>query len=131
MKKDEGLSKEAHLIGTYLLNKNLDEKVIKLYVQAMQATDFSYLPKDRKILRLLSKRGFLLPYIDAGLAILFPNSVIRQKILIMTAIIETQPQYSHLFLNKKRNFFYLFIIGWVGMRSILKAILGVLLVKVL
>ena len=138
MKKNQDLSsekalldKEAQVIATYLLGKKANGQVINLYQQAMQVLELNYINKDRKILQLLMKRRYLLPYLDAGLAILRPNSVVRQKILVMSAIIETQPQYASLFLNQKRSFFYLFTIAWVGTRSILKAILGIILVKVI
>ena len=138
MKKNQDLSsekalldKEAQVIATYLLGKKANGQVINLYQQAMQVLELNYINKDRKILQLLMKRRYLLPYLDAGLAILRPNSVVRQKILVMSAIIETQYQYASLFLNQKLSCFYLFTIAWVGTRSILKAILGIILVKVI
>ena len=138
MKKNQDLSsekalldKEAQVIATYLLGKKANGQVINLYQQAMQVLELNYINKDRKILQLLMKRRYLLPYLDAGLAILRPNSVVRQKILVMSAIIETQYQYASLFLNQKLSCFYLFSIALVGTMCILKSLLGIILVKVI
>lgn len=130
-KGNQVLNKEALIFATYLLGEKPTQRVVVLYIQAIQNIVFNYHTKDQKFLRLIYKRPFLLPYLDAGLAVIIPTSTVRHKLLLMSAIIETQPNYAHLFLNQKRSAFYLFTIAWVGARSILKALVGILLVKML
>ncbi|OJJ18330.1 hypothetical protein BKI52_26290 [marine bacterium AO1-C] len=125
------LEQEAGILANYLLGKKPNQDVIDLYMQAMQTVALQYLPKDHKLMNLVTRKRFLLPYIDAGLGISYPNSVVRYKLLLMSAILETQPQYAALFLNQKRSWLYLFVIGWVGVRSVWKAMIGWVLLKLI
>ena len=55
------------------------------------------------------------------------KSGIRKKILYMSAILETQPEYAGLFLPKERSWFYNLYIFWVGARAVMKMVLGKML----
>ncbi|HAS43995.1 MAG TPA: hypothetical protein DCS93_26190 [Microscillaceae bacterium] len=129
--KRTDLQQEAEILARYLIRKKPTTKVVDLYVKAMQTVTLTYLPKDYTLLKLIIRKRFLLPYIDAGLGISVPNSVIRHKLLIMSAIVETQPQYASLFLNRKRSKLYWLVVGWVGLRSVGKAMVGWILLKLI
>jgi hypothetical protein len=62
--------------------------------------------------------------LDSALALSNSESLLRQKLLLMSAILETRPQYAALFLPKQRSFFYLFYVGFVGVRAVAKAVAG-------
>jgi hypothetical protein len=45
--------------------------------------------------------------------------------------LEASPNYTKHFIAKKQPFFYIFKIGIIGMGSILKAIVGVIRIKII
>ena len=69
--------------------------------------------------------------IDSAIAIINPQSNIRKRILVMLAILETMPEYTEMFLPRKRHPLYHFYICLVGLRVACKLIFGLLLVKII
>ncbi len=119
---------EAEIFGRYLLHgKNPDAKSISLYVDAMNLRPAAAIGRDEKILRFILKNKWSIGMIDGALAFSKKKSVVRRKILFMSAILETRPQYAALFLQQKRSWFYNIYIFWVGCRAILKMMCGKLI----
>jgi hypothetical protein len=116
---------EAEIFGRYLLGgKNPNAKSISLYVNAMTTRRAEPLGKDAKVLNFILKNKWAIGMIDGAEAFSKKKSVVRRKILFMSAILETQPEYTELFLPKERNWFYNIYILWVGFRGIMKALTG-------
>lgn len=117
---------EAEVFGKYLLSgKSPDSKSIELYLKASEMRKYDTAsPRDQKILMLALRRPWLIGILDSSLALSNPESLLRQQLLLMSAILETRPNYAHLFLPKQRSFFYLFYVGFVGVRAVTKAIAG-------
>jgi hypothetical protein len=119
---------EAEIFGRYLLGgKTPDEKSISLYVHAMHLRPASPIGKDEKVLKFILKNPRTIGMIDGALAFSKKKSVIRRKILFMSAILETRPEYADLFLQKERSWFYNIYIFWVGFRAVMKAMAGKLI----
>jgi len=77
-------------------------------------------------LSFIYRYPFVLPFIDAAAGILSPNSIIRKKILIMSAIIEATPTFSDFFLRRPDPLLKLLIIlGWQGLKGVAKTIFGI------
>jgi hypothetical protein len=117
--------KEAEVFGKYLLGGKLpSEKAIELYLEAMQLRPAKPIGKDEKILRFVLKHPSFTGLFDSALAFSGKKSILRRKILFMSAILETQPAYADLFLPKESGWFYHIYIFWVGCRAILKMLAG-------
>ena len=117
--------REAEIFGRYLLGgKNPNEKSISLYVNAMMVRPATALGKDTKILKFILKNNWAIGIIDGAEAFSKKKSIVRRKILFMSAILETQPEYAQLFLPQERNWFYNIYILWVGFRGVMKALAG-------
>jgi hypothetical protein len=124
---------EAKVFGRYLLGGiNPDSKSIDLYLKAaaMQKYDTAS-AREQKILHLALRRPWLIGLLDSALALSKSESLLRQKLLLMSAILETRPQYAALFLPKQRSFLYLFYVGIVGVRAVVKAVTGKLVLLIL
>lgn len=120
--------REAEIFGKYLLDgKTPDAKSISLYVDAMNLRPVAALGKDEKILQFILRNPHCIGMIDGALAFSKKKSIVRRKILFMSAILETRPQYAELFLQQERKWFYNIYIFWVGFRAVLKAIAGKLI----
>lgn len=122
---------EAKILGYYLLKQQPDSSIIDLYKQAMERQLITLDEKDRDILNFILKIPWSIGLIDSGLALLKPLSGVRKKIFIMLAIIEASPNHCNFFFTANRSIFFLFTIVYVGCRSIIKAVLGSILVKCL
>ena len=117
--------REAEIFGRYLLGgKSPNSKSISLYISAMNLRPASAIGRDEKILKFVLKNPRSIGMIDGALAFSKKKSIVRRKILFMSAILETQPEYAELFLPQKRNGFYNIYIFWVGFRAVMKAIAG-------
>lgn len=117
--------KEAEVLGKYLLGgKKPNAESISLYENANQIKPVSLNEREKKILAFLLRHPACAGLIDGALAFGSANGGIRRKILYMSAILETQPEYADLFLPKERGWFFNIYIFWVGCRAILKAIAG-------
>jgi hypothetical protein len=119
-------AREAEVFGRYLLGGSRpDSKSIELYLKADSIQKHDTAPvREQKILAFALRRPRTIGLLDSALALSNSESLLRQKLLLMSAILETRPQYAALFLPQQRNFFYLFYVGFVGVRAVAKAVVG-------
>ena len=117
--------REAEVFGRYLLGgRSPNPKSISLYISAMTLRPASAIGRDEKILKFVLKNPRSIGMIDGALAFSKKKSIVRRKILFMSAILETQPEYADLFLPQERSWFYNIYIFWVGFRAVIKAVAG-------
>ena len=117
--------KEAEVFGRYLLGgKSPSERAIALYVEAMMIRPAKPLGRDEKILRFILNNPSFTGLFDSAQAFSKKKSILRRKILFMSAILETQPEYAGLFLPEERSWLYNIYIFWVGCRAVMKMIAG-------
>jgi hypothetical protein len=128
---DSALKAEAGRFAHYLLNKKPQDWVIQLYVNAVKKRVASSDPGEQQLFDFAAKHGWSIGLIDSGLALTRPESEFRMRILLMFAILETDPICCNIFLPKKRNRFYLLAIVFHSARAFLKAIAGSLFVKLI
>lgn len=125
------MQREAKLFAQYLGAKADDEALLKKYINAIEKLKLSLSEKEESVLRYLIKMPFLLPFADGAWAFLNPKNGIRKRILIMSALIETEPQYVQCFLNEKDVSFSVFKLIIRGSVAVLRGIIGVFLILVL
>jgi len=119
---------EAKLFAQYLGVKVDDKVLLTKYSDAIEKLKFSLNEKEENILWYLLKMPFLLPFLDGAWAFLKPENGIRKRILVMNALIETQPQYVQFFLNQKDVPFPIIKLIFRGLVAVLRGIIGVLLI---
>ena len=95
----ETLISECKVITHYLVGRSPEEALISRYVEANQIllTDKAD-STDQSILAFVRRHPQTLPYLDAALALLRRNSILRDKILLMLAILEASPSFTDAFL---------------------------------
>jgi hypothetical protein len=126
---DEGaLGDEAHRFGAYLLGFNPPGSSVRLYVAAMHALDLAIPDVDRNLLAFINRHGWSIGFVDAGLAFRRPSSVIRTKLLTMSAILEVTPELANVFLPAFQPRPYAGYAAFVAIRAACKAAVGTLLV---
>jgi hypothetical protein len=129
MNDKELQSKEARIFGKYLTGTEINDTAIQLYIKAITIRDLQSAGRDLKLEKFIFRFPFWIGFIDAALAMTNKQSILRKKIFVMLAVLETIPEYSHLFLSKENNSFALLKIFFVGIRSVYRFVFGFILVK--
>ena len=120
---DGALRREAKLFGRYLLAVEPSDELAARYTAANRAllADEPVGPEVTYALR----HPFTLPFLDAACAVLNPASVLRKKILIMTAVLEASPAYTDFFLKPPSAPLAMLLgLAWQGIRVTAKMALG-------
>ena len=123
------LEKQARTFTRYLIHKDVNSQAIQLYKVAMRNSKPDN--TDNKLLNFMMSHPSCIGLIDAGLVFHNSSSEVRRRLYVMLAILEASTEYYDLFLPKKRSPFYVFVILYSRIRAILKATLGLILVKVI
>lgn len=125
------MQEEALTFGKYLLSgETPDEKSIALYEEAHRYKKLEVSPAEKKLFGFALRNRWALGAIDGALAFKNPEHVIRRKLLVMSAVLETRPRYADKFIPERRSFFYVFVFGWIGFRAMCKAVFGRLLLAI-
>jgi hypothetical protein len=116
---------EAIILGKYLLGgETPDDKSVALFLNAAQHIDLVVPKSEQKAYLFAMDHPLFLGAIDSALAFGSGNHILRRKILLMSAILESRPRYASLFLTQQRSPFYFFVFLWVGFRALCKAVVG-------
>lgn len=127
----DDLGLQAQVFSNYLIKDAPCPKAVELYIKRLQKEETTITARDTRLLKLCLKHPLLVGYIDAGLALIRPYSDVRRRIFIMFAILESMPEHSNHFLPHRRNPFYIIPVIGMGLRSILRSLGGIILIKAL
>jgi hypothetical protein len=112
---------EAKQISNYLLPVPVRDSEKETYADAMQKLDIKFSKYEQALWKNMLKSKWRMACIDAGLAL--------RKLFTMLAILEASPNYTSYFLSQNFSFFYVFKLFFVGLRAILRAIIGLIIVN--
>ena len=122
------IQEEAKIFANYLVRREASPQALRLYENAIGKSKPN--KTDQKLLNFMYNHPNSIGFIDAGLIITNPESEARRRLYVMLAILEASPEHADLFLPKKRNPFYILTFIYSGIRAVVKAVLGFILVKV-
>ncbi len=118
------------MISEYLLGVPASEQNNVLYRQALEAASSVLRAREAWLWEIMERRPYLLPFIDGGLALIDSKSAIRQRLIIMLAILETDPKHSTFFLQQPGQFWFLDLMGY-GIRALVRTCIGVIMIAFL
>lgn len=123
------LREECHQITRYLVGQAPPPELMQRYIEAhaLLLTEDPHATEAATI-RFIQRHPGSLPYLDAVSAILRPGSLLRKKILVMIAILETTPTFTAFFFPEPLSApqFFLRMVGH-GFSSGIKFVVGCLL----
>jgi hypothetical protein len=128
---DDGraLQTEGRALARYLVGRIPPQELIDRYEQANRA--LSTEPIDRRdaaVVGFVARHPWSLPFLDAGAGLLGPGSLLRNKILLMAAILETSPAFADEFLPRNVGPATLILrLVTLGMVAAVQAVLGAVL----
>ena len=126
---DDLLHREAALFGRHLVGRAPGEELCARYVAAHRALLGEPVgARDRAILEFLHGHPGTLPFLDAAAGVLAPRSLLRRKVLLMTAVLEATPDFVDDFLPRTVSAPAFFVrCAWLGALALGKAAVGALL----
>jgi hypothetical protein len=118
---------EAGIFSKYLLGDVMPPKLKTRYTDIIRASVLSVEGKDYKILQLAIRRPSFISLLDAGCAIVRPQTELRRRLYVCFTILEATPEYAKLFLPQQRSPGYILKIVGSTLRAITKALAGMIL----
>lgn len=120
---------EVDLFVNYLARGTSQCSVSKDYKSAISSLKLTFNEKEAKVMNVLLRLPVLLPFIDAGLALLAPDNKIRKRLLVMLALIETNKNSHNLFIADDNAKFPLLHFFSTAVAASIKAFIGIILVS--
>jgi len=121
------LRQEAVTLSRYLIGREPDEHCVHLYVSAMRHLEIVLQGRESRMWDFMMRNPWVVPAMDAALAIRQPHSNIRRKIFTMLAILEASPKHAPLFLPAKQIGWRRITVVFAGIRAVVAAVLGCIL----
>lgn len=122
---------EASIITSYLLSVDVQQKEQELYASAMEKLAIQFSKYELKLWESMQSSTFKMACIDAGLALTEPSNNVRRKLFTMLAILEASPNYNDYFLPKNYSKLFPLKLIAVGIRSVCRAIVGLIIIKII
>jgi hypothetical protein len=126
MNIDTEQKRQVDVLSKYLLGTSVKHAwVYDVYAQVCKQQ-----VSNEAIVDFAFRYPSLLPFLDAGLVFIRPNSELRRRIHIVFAALESTPEHAQKFMPEKVSFLqFLSLIG-VGIRAVFRAIVGIVIIKV-
>lgn len=118
---------EASVFGRYVLGRDVDERTCELYARASRELGYE---GDDAVVGFAMEHRWSIGALDGALALSKPDALLRKKLLLMAAILETRPAYCDLFLPRERRPGHVFSVAFTLMGAGLQAAAGLLLLRV-
>ncbi len=117
---------EVDILTKYLINKQVKNE--RIYTIYQHMTDGRI---GDKATTLAFRHPRLIPFLDAGLIFTKSPSELRRRIHIVFSTLESTPEYADLFMPQRVSVLGVLLLILVGIRGVFRAIIGLIIVKVL
>ncbi len=98
---EDMIRREAAILAPYLVDRPPPDEAVERYVRAHRILPLhASAGADAAIMSFTRHRPWAIPFLDAVGAILRPDLLLRRKLLVMAAILETMPQFADRFLPR-------------------------------
>lgn len=122
---------EARTLARYLIGCDADAACIQLYARAAGELRREDDVRDRKILAFALRHPWALGPLDAISALRRPKSILRAKLLLMSAILEARPEFSEKFLPADHSGMERAALLYYAARAVVRTLAGFALLAVI
>ena len=130
---DAALASEARLFGRYLVGRDPGDGLVARYVAACR-THFADTLRadDAAVLAWVRRHPWSVGMLDAASGLFRPGGPLRNRILLMAAILESTPEFADYFLPRHVGPLALAVrVGAAGAIAVANAVVGAVLLKAL
>lgn len=124
--EDTDLEREARIFTRYLVGRDAPDELVARYRDASRV--LLYQPPDARetaVVEYVRRHAWSLPFLEAASALLRPGSLLRNKVLMMGAILETSPAFAEEFLPRNVSLLALvFRVLASGTAAVVRTIVG-------
>ncbi len=111
------LHREFRVYARYLIGVRPPWELAARYTEANRVL-FADEPAPSPLVQFVHLRPWSLPYIDAACGLLKPDDMLRRKLLLAAAILETTPEYAGKFLPRMIPLpLFLLRSAWIVLRA--------------
>ena len=129
---DDELRNEAILCGRYLVDREPSEDLIERYARANEVLFAGGTAVDQEVLDFARRHPWSIAMLDASSGVIGGNSLLRKKLLLMTAIVETTPELVERTEPRSVDLPRLALhVGAAGVRTVFNVVSGLALQLVL
>lgn len=119
---------EANVFGNYVIGEPIDRRSAQIYDAAIK--ELGYTGGDAVVEYALKHPGSI-GLLDGALALTRPDALLRRKLLVMAAVLETQPKYASSFLPRTYGIRRRIGVACAALRGAIEATAGLLLLRAL
>jgi len=126
---DDVLAAEARVFARYLVGHAAGEALAARYAAGSRALfPEPPAPRDAAVLGFVRRHPWSLGLLDAASGLVRPGGPLRNRILLMAAILETTPEFADRFLPRQQGPLALVLkVAGAGALAVAEAVLGALL----
>ena len=120
---------EARLFGRYLVGRVPPPELVERYREANRILFGGTAPgPDAAVVAFGRRHPWSIPFLDGAAGLLRPGSLLRNKILVMAAVLEASPSFAEQFLSRTVHpvVLVLRVVG-LGTLAVVRAAVGVLI----
>ncbi len=104
MPDDAQLEAEARAFARYLVGREPPAELVARYRDASHALFYEPVdPRETAVVDYARRHPWSLPFLEAASALLRPGSLLRNKVLMMSAVLETSPAFAEEFLPRNTS----------------------------
>lgn len=124
------LMNEYNILASYMRIHQDDVDTRNRYERAVLELKLEATTKEYEFIQKLNKSPWLIQFIDGGLALLNSNSNFRKRLILLSAIKETQPTYINDYISSETLPNSLSKLIRIGIQAGFTGLLGVLILKI-
>lgn len=126
---DDARAAEARLFTRYLVGREAPPALVERYVAASHQVLMPTLdPADAAVLAFVHRHPWSIGCLDAASGLLRPGGALRNRILLMAAVLETTPDFADQFLPRQMG--PLALVAYVavaGVAAVAQALVGLVI----
>jgi hypothetical protein len=127
---DAALGDEARLFGRYLVGREPNDALVARYTAACRTHFPDTPPEDAAVIDWARRHPWSVGMLDAASGLLRPGGPLRNRILLMAAILESTPEFADHFLPLHVGPLALALrVGAAGTIAVANAVVGAVLLK--
>ena len=99
--EDQELELEGRLFGRYLVGREPPRELVERYREANRILLGGTAPgSDAAVVAFARRHPWSIPFLDGAAGLVRPGSLLRNKILVMAAVLEASPAFAEEFLSR-------------------------------